>query len=144
MGWGQAVIANIRQTERITEQDAVHRMLEQGGQKPSTTEYTLQQVIFVVPEAQRSSQTSRRMSEANSLRQRFTSCPATYDIARGLRDVTVRDLGRVAQPELPPRWKDEISSSSRGRTTKPQATERGVAEASAEGLRALFPERKAA
>ncbi len=126
MGWGQAVIANIRQTERITEQDAVHRMLEQGGQKPSTTEYTLQQVIFVVPEAQRSSQTSRRMSEANSLRQRFTSCPATYDIARGLRDVTVRDLGRVAQPELPPRWKDEISSSSRGRTTKPQATERGV------------------
>ncbi|MBB3998567.1 SurA N-terminal domain-containing protein [Aureimonas pseudogalii] len=126
MGWGQAVLANVRQTERLSEQDVVQRMLSEGGKKPSTTEYTLQQIIFVVPQDKRASQLSRRMSEANSLRQRFTSCPATYDVARGLRDVTVRDLGRVAQPELPPRWKDEISSASRGATTKAQETERGV------------------
>lgn len=126
MGWGQAVIANVRQTERITEQQAVQRMIQDGGKKPSTTEYTLQQVIFVVPQDKRSSQLDRRMSEANSMRQRFTSCPATYDIAKGLRDVTVRDLGRIPQPELPPRWKDEIVSAARGKTTKAQATERGV------------------
>ena len=126
MGWGQAVVANVRQTERITEQQAVQRMIQDGGKKPSTTEYTLQQVIFVVPQDKRSSQLDRRMSEANSMRQRFTSCPATYDIAKGLRDVTVRDLGRIPQPELPPRWKDEIVSAARGKTTKAQATERGV------------------
>ena len=36
------------------------------------------------------------------------------------------DLGRVAEPELPPRWKDDIMNTTRGRATKPQATERGV------------------
>ncbi len=126
MGWGQAVQMNIRQTEMISEQDAVQRMLQQGGDKPSTTEYTLQQVIFVVPEAERSRIMNQRTQEANALRQRFTNCPATYQFAQGLRDVTVRELGRVAQPELPPRWKDEVSSLSAGRTTRPQTTERGV------------------
>ncbi|WP_182085696.1 peptidylprolyl isomerase [Aureimonas sp. ME7] len=126
MGWGQAVVANVRQRDRLSEQDVVQRMLSQGGQKPKTTEYTLQQVIFVVPNDKRGAQLDRRMAEANSLRQRFTSCPATYETAKGLRDVTVRDLGRVAEPELPPRWKKDIMESSRGRATKPQATERGV------------------
>ncbi|RIY03533.1 peptidylprolyl isomerase [Aureimonas flava] len=126
MGWGQAVLANVRQTERLSEQEVVQRMLQQGGAKPSTTEYTLQQVIFVVPNDKRASQLDRRMSEANSFRQRFTSCQGSYDTARGLRDVTVRDLGRVAEPELPPRWKDDVKNTSRGRATKPQATERGV------------------
>jgi peptidyl-prolyl cis-trans isomerase SurA len=126
MGWGQAVVANVRQTERLSEQDVVQRMLKEGGKKPSTTEYTLQQVIFVIPQDKRGAQMSRRMAEANNLRQRFTNCQATYDVAKGLRDVTVRDLGRVAQPELPPRWKDELSSSSRGSVTKAQETERGI------------------
>ncbi|WP_294646299.1 peptidylprolyl isomerase [uncultured Aureimonas sp.] len=126
MGWGQAVIANVRQTERLSEQDVVARMLKEGGAKPKVTEYSLQQVIFVVPNDKRGAQLDRRMSEANNLRQRFTNCQATYETARGLRDVTVRDLGRVAEPELPPRWKDDIMNTSRGRATKPQATERGV------------------
>lgn len=126
MGWGQAVQMNVRQTERLSEQDVVQRMLANGGQKPTTTEYTLQQVIFVVPQDQRGSAMGRRMSEANAMRQRFTSCQDSFALARGLRDVTVRDLGRVAQPELPPRWKDDIVNASRGKTTKAQETERGV------------------
>ncbi len=126
MAWGQAVQANMRQSERLTESEVVQRMLQQGGQKPSTTEYTLQQVIFVVPPAQRGSLLARRMQEANAMRQRFNSCASTYDLAKGLKDVTVRDLGRVAQPELPPRWKSDIVAASRGKTTKAIETERGV------------------
>lgn len=126
MGWGQAVQANLRTQERLSEQDVVQRMLQQGGNKPTTTEYTLQQVILVVPEKERSSALNRRMNEANAMRQRFTSCPATFETAKGLRDVTVRDLGRVPAPELPPRWKGEIENARRGSTTKAMQTERGV------------------
>lgn len=125
MGWGQAIQANMRQGERLTEQDAVQRMLQQGGQKPTTTEYTLQQVIFVVPQGQRG-QMANRKAEANALRQRFSSCPATYEFARGLRDVTVRELGRVAQPELPQLWKADIEALQPGRATPVKETERGV------------------
>ncbi|KAA0971203.1 peptidylprolyl isomerase [Aureimonas fodinaquatilis] len=123
MGWGQVVRMNTQQAERLSEQDVVQRMLQQGGKKPSTTEYMLQQVIFVVPEG---SAKERRTGEANSMRQRFRSCNETVQLAQGLRDVTVRDLGRITQPELPPRWKDEVSRLSTGGTTRPQVTERGV------------------
>ncbi|MEH6720153.1 MAG: SurA N-terminal domain-containing protein [Aurantimonas endophytica] len=126
MGWGQAVQAHMRSSERMSEQDVVQRMLAQGGQKPSTTEYTLQQVIFVIPEGQRGAMLGQRKREADGMRSRFQSCDATYTFAKGLRDVTVRDLGRVAQPELPPRWKDDIIRAGNGKTTPVQETERGV------------------
>ncbi|MEF2551826.1 SurA N-terminal domain-containing protein [Aurantimonas sp. A2-1-M11] len=126
MGWGQAVQANMRSSEKLSEQDVVQRMLAQGGEKPSTTEYTLQQVIFVIPEGQQSALLATRKREAESMRSRFQSCDSTFEFAKGLRDVTVRDLGRVAQPELPPRWKKDIQATSVGRTTPAQQTERGV------------------
>lgn len=125
MGWGQAVQAKLRQSEKLSEQDVVQKMLAQGGEKPQTTEYTLQQVIFVVPEGQRST-VAARSTQANAMRSRFQSCQSTYDLAASLRDVTVRDLGRVAQPELPPRWKDDIIAAKVGGTTPVKETERGV------------------
>ena len=127
MGWGQAVQSRLRSKDKLSEQDVVQRMLAQGGKKPTTTEYTLQQVIFVIPDGKQAAMKDQRIKEANGFRARFQSCDRTYDQAKQLRDVTVRDLGRVAQPELPPRWKDDISAINRGgRTTPVQATERGV------------------
>lgn len=125
MGWGQAVQANMRRSESMSEQDVVQRMLKDGGNKPTTTEYTLQQVIFVVPEAKRKAMVGQRMSQANALRARFQSCAANYELAKSVRDVTVRELGRVPQPALPDRWKDAVLKAGRG-TTPPQETERGV------------------
>jgi len=126
MGWGQAVQASMRSNERLSEQDVVQRMLAQGGEKPSTTEYTLQQVIFVIPDGQRGQLMSQRKREAQGMRSRFQSCPQTYETAKALRDVTVRELGRVAQPQLPPQWKDDIQNTAVGRTTPVKETERGV------------------
>lgn len=126
MSWGQAVQASLRRNETVSEQEAVQRMLAQGGKKPTTTEYTLQQVIFVVPEAERGAKLSLRKREAEGMRSRVSNCDATYDIAKQLRDVTVRDLGRVAAPELPPRWKEAIERTSTGKTTPVQETERGA------------------
>lgn len=127
MGWGQAVQASMRSTGgRLTEQEVVQRMLAQGGAKPSTTEYTLQQVIFVLPEAKRAALKNQRMKDANALRGRFRTCPESYEFAKGLRDVTIRELGRVAQPALPDRWKEEISKLDTGGTTAAKETERGI------------------
>ena len=127
MGWGQAVQARMRTKDKLSEQDVVQRMLAQGGKKPTTTEYTLQQVIFVIPNGKQAAMQGARTSEANAFRSRFQSCDRSYDQAKQLRDVTVRDLGRVAQPELPPRWKDDVTAiSNGGRTTPVKATERGV------------------
>ncbi|MBP0618198.1 peptidylprolyl isomerase [Jiella mangrovi] len=126
MGWGQAVQASLRKNEQVSEQEAVQRMLAQGGKKPTTTEYTLQQVIFVVPPDERKSRLSLRKREAEGMRSRIRGCKDTYDIAKKLIDVTVRDLGRVATPALPSRWKDAIERTAPGKTTPVQETERGA------------------
>jgi peptidyl-prolyl cis-trans isomerase SurA len=101
-------------------------MLEKGGSKPSATEYMLQQVIFVVPAAERSSTLAKRKREADAMRARFNGCNTTREFAKGLIDVTVRDLGRVLAPQLPQDWAEQIKATKVGGATVTRETERGV------------------
>lgn len=127
MGWNQALQARQRsQGGSMSEQDVVQRMLKDGGNKPSATEYMLQQVIFVVPQSERGATLGKRKREAEAMRGRFAGCDRTRDFAKGLIDVTVRDLGRVLAPELPPDWADQIKSTKSGGATAVRETERGV------------------
>lgn len=126
MSWSQALNARARGGgKRITEQEAVRKMLQKGGAKPSATEYMLQQVIFVVPPSEKGS-LGRRKQEADAMRQRFKGCDTTRQFAKGLLDVTVRDLGRVLAPELPSDWADAIKATAAGAATPTKQTERGV------------------
>jgi peptidyl-prolyl cis-trans isomerase SurA len=128
MAWNQALSARYRSGEggSVTEQDAVRRMLDKGGAKPSATEYMLQQVIFVVPAAERSATLAKRKREADAMRARFNGCNTTREFAKGLIDVTVRDLGRVLAPQLPPDWAEQIKATKVGGATVTRETERGV------------------
>ena len=128
MAWNQALSARYRSGEggSVTEQDAVRRMLDKGGAKPSATEYMLQQVIFVVPAAERSATLAKRKREADAMRARFNGCTTTREFAKGLIDVTVRDLGRVLAPQLPPDWAEQIKATKVGGATVTRETERGI------------------
>ena len=111
----------------LSEREAVARMLQDGGRKPTSTEYFLQQVVFLVPEAQRSSGAlAARKREAEAMRGRFRTCEETYGFAKGLKNVTVRDLGRKLEEELPADWKDHISGLGPGQATKVRTTQRGA------------------
>ncbi|MBN7778696.1 SurA N-terminal domain-containing protein [Nitratireductor aquimarinus] len=126
IGWSRVMQARNSSTGGMSEQDVVAKMLQQGGNKPSATEYMLQQVIFVVPSAERSKLLGKRQREAQALRGRFRGCDSTREFAKGLIDVTVRDLGRILEPELPGDWKDQIKKTSPGNATGVRTTERGV------------------
>ncbi|MHA6643201.1 SurA N-terminal domain-containing protein [Mesorhizobium sp. A623] len=129
MAWNQALGARYRAEQGgsgTSEQEMVRRMLEKGGDKPSATEYMLQQVIFVVPAAERKSTMGKRKREAEAMRARFNGCENTHQFAKGLMDVTVRDLGRVLAPQLPPEWADQIKKTKTGGATTVRETERGV------------------
>lgn len=126
MGWNQALGARFRSDGMMKEQDAVKKMLGQGGQKPTATEYMLQQVVFVVPAAERKAKIGARKREAEALRQRFQGCASTREFAKGLVDVTVRDLGRMLAPELPPEWEKQVKETKPGAATPVRETEKGV------------------
>ena len=126
MGWGQLLSSRYRAEGGMSEQDAVQKMLQQGGAKPSATEYLLQQVIFVVPASERAATLGKRKREAEAMRQRFTSCDTTREFAKGLIDVTVKDIPRVLAPQLPPDWADSIKNAKPGTATNVRETERGI------------------
>ncbi|RVC81749.1 peptidylprolyl isomerase [Mesorhizobium sp. M4A.F.Ca.ET.022.05.2.1] len=128
MAWNQALAARYRSGEggAVTEQDAVRRMLDKGGSKPTAMEYMLQQVIFVVPASERSATLAKRKREADAMRARFNGCNTTREFAKGLIDVTVRDLGRVLAPQLPADWADQIKATKVGGATATRETERGI------------------
>jgi peptidyl-prolyl cis-trans isomerase SurA len=127
MAWGAALNARARAEGGVSsEQDAVRKMLQNGGTKPTATEYMLQQVIFVVPAAERKASLGKRKREAESMRARFNGCNTTREFAKGLLDVTVRDLGRVLAPALPEDWAEEVKKTKVGAATPVRETARGV------------------
>jgi peptidyl-prolyl cis-trans isomerase SurA len=130
LAWNQALSARYRAEQGggngLSQQDVVRKMLDNGGTKPTATEYMLQQVIFVVPASERSATLGKRKREAEAMRGRFNGCGTTHEFAKGLIDVTVRDLGRVLAPQLPPDWAEQIKKTKTGAATTVRETERGV------------------
>jgi peptidyl-prolyl cis-trans isomerase SurA len=128
MTWGQVMQVRQRGTAggNASMQDIVANMLQKGGAKPTSTEYILQQVVFVVPAGERGAKLNQRKREAEALRARFQSCDTTIDFAKGLVDVSVRDLGRVLEAELPADWKDQIIKTKQGGATGVRTTDRGA------------------
>jgi len=126
MGWGRLVSARIRSESMVSEQDAVQRSLANGGVKPSTNEYRLQQVIFVVPANRRAKILGKRRAEANALRAKINGCDDLRQLTKGMLDVTVRQPPRVLELELPDEWSKSIKATPEGKATPPLDTPRGV------------------
>ncbi|MDQ0454138.1 peptidyl-prolyl cis-trans isomerase SurA [Rhizobium paknamense] len=123
MSWPRLVNARYGKN-KMTNQEMVTKMLE-SKQKPVTTEYYLKQVIFVVPTAKRNAIMGKRQAEAEASRGKFPGCDQAMDFARNYLDVSIRDLGRVMKPELPPDWAPLIENA-KGNTTGTRVTDRGV------------------
>ncbi|MGV8939768.1 MAG: SurA N-terminal domain-containing protein [Allorhizobium sp.] len=124
MSWPRLVNARFGQRGKLSNQELVTR-LNQNKQKPITTEYFLKQVVFVIPASKRNAITGKRKSEAEASRSKFPGCDGAMEFARNYMDVSIRDLGRVLEPELPPEWKPLIEKASGG-TTGTRVTERGI------------------
>ena len=123
MSWPRVV--NARFGAGGNAKNLVSRMQENGGKKPVTTEYFLNQVIFVVPASRRNSILGKRKQEAEASRSKFQGCEQAKVFAATMHDVSIRNLGRVLEPQLPDDWKPLILKAD-GITTGTRVTERGV------------------
>lgn len=126
MSWPRLVNFRYGGANRLSGGDLVKRMMEGGGDKPVTTEYFLQQVIFVIPQSKRGAITGKRQAEADASRSKFPGCETSKVFAANYRDVSIRSLGRVLAQQLPEEWKPLIEKAGDGLTTGTRVTERGV------------------
>ncbi|MCF3642181.1 peptidylprolyl isomerase [Rhizobium sp. TRM95111] len=122
MSWPRVVNARYG---RANAKSFISRVQENDGKKPVTTEYFLQQVIFVVPEKRRGAILGKRKAEAEASRSKYPGCDAAKVFAATMHDVSIRELGRVLEPELPDNWKPLVMKAE-GQTTGTLVTERGV------------------
>jgi peptidyl-prolyl cis-trans isomerase SurA len=127
MSWPRAVQARYGSNgSRMSTSQFIARLKQDNGQKPKTTEYFLQQVIFVVPESKRNKIMGKRKSEAEASRKSYPGCDQAKVFAATMRDVSVRNIGRILEPQLPEEWKDQIVKANVGGTTPARVTEKGV------------------
>lgn len=124
MSWPRLVNARYGNSSKMSNADLVARMMQNNKQKPETTEYILQQMIFVVP-ANKKGIVGKRKGEAEASRSKYPGCDQAKVFAATMRDVSVRDLGRILAPELPPEWKPLIEQA-KGNTTATRVTDKGV------------------
>jgi peptidyl-prolyl cis-trans isomerase SurA len=124
MSWPRLVNARYGSSNKMSNSDLVQRMMENNKQKPETTEYILQQMIFVVP-ASKKGIVGKRKSEAEASRSKYPGCEQAKVFAATMRDVSVRELGRMLAPELPPEWKPLVEQA-KGNTTATRVTDKGV------------------
>ena len=124
MSWPRVLNARFGSSGKMSPDELITRMT-QNKNNTTTTEYFLKQVIFVVPAAKKVAIGGQRKAEAEASRAKFPSCDQAKVFAATMHDVSVRDLGRVLAPELPPQWKPLIESAT-GNTTSALVTDRGV------------------
>lgn len=127
LSWNRLAGQKLQQdTRSMSQSDAIFELRKAGQEKPETTEYILQQIIFVIPQDKMKSLVKARTDEAIAFRERYEGCEKAVELAKQLKDVAVKDLGRKLQPELPPNWVEPLKAIQAGQLTQPQTTEKGV------------------
>lgn len=104
----------------------IDQELDKQGKKKDLSEYTLRQVIFVVPRSAGLGGFNARLREARGLRSRFNNCDTGVKLARSLRDVAVKAPVRRRANTLNPALVKLLARTKVGTLTAPQRGASGV------------------
>jgi peptidyl-prolyl cis-trans isomerase SurA len=125
--WTQLVQAKSRAESSIKSSDITKALLSDSKpDKLQSTEFTLQQILFVVPKGSPAGYVAERRREAEGFKLRFAGCDKSMDQAKGLKDVVVRNIGRRTSNELTGADGKEVQDTPIGKTTPPQQVDEGV------------------
>ena len=109
----------------VKSSDITEALFAESSDSTKTTEFVLQQVIFVVPAGSSGGFANQRRREAEAFRSRFPGCDRSVEMAKGLNGVVVKSLGRRTSSQLGGKEGDEIKQTAEGRTTRPAKTDLG-------------------
>ena len=89
-------------------------------------EYTLRPILFIIPRNSPEGTIESRKRDAEALRARFDGCDTGVPMARGMRDVAVREPIRKTSADLAPALRDILDKTPVGKTTDLEMTPNGV------------------
>lgn len=127
MTWQQLVQQRTLSKAQIKGADITAALADKGDPNAlKITEYTLQQIVFVVPTGSPTSLFAQRRREAEAYRGRFAGCDQSLAQAKLLRGVVVKDIGRRDSSQLVGPGGDAIAKTPVGKASPPNQIEQGI------------------
>ena len=121
MRWTDVVRQKTRRTNSLSEQDVIAALRDSDEEIDDTTvEYTLTQVILVVPSNGPNSNPQNRTRQAEQLRTRFRGCAEGLALAQELGEVVIKQVGVRTSAELQGASGEAIMETPVGQLTRPQ------------------------
>lgn len=129
--WQQLVMARFSRSVSISDSQIVDALAKkETSDKPAakgsgvTAEYTLKQVVLVVPKT--GGNEAGRMHEAEALRARISSCDDLAAAVKPLNEALVKNLGKRTEDELPEQFRGLLNDVQVGHLAKPMRTPVGI------------------
>jgi peptidyl-prolyl cis-trans isomerase SurA len=123
--WNQLIRGKFSTVLQVGESDVAVAMRERNAADTIGYIYTLYPVIVVVPSGSQPALIEAKKHEADNLRDRFLDCKEGIEMARGLRDVAVREPVTRSSADLDAALGDLLGSMPIGRLTTPEPTSQG-------------------
>lgn len=112
-----------RKGSNVTSSELESAVEDRRSKEGTVTEYTLRQVVFIVP---RGTAPGARLAAANAARSRFTSCETGFDALRALPDVALRAPVVRNSNDISKALKQVLDKTPVDRMTAPTASSEGV------------------
>lgn len=129
--WQQLVVGRFQRTVTISDSQIVDALAKKSssGKAPAkgdgkTAEYTLKQVVLVVPKS--GGNEGARMREAEALRAKITSCDQLVEAVKPMHETVVKNLGKRTEDELPEQFRGLLDGVAEGHLAKPMRTPMGI------------------
>jgi peptidyl-prolyl cis-trans isomerase SurA len=127
MAWNQLIRGKFSASLEINDADVTKAMMESNEATAGVGYiYTLYPVIILAPRGSSESFLKAKLQEATELRSRFTSCSQGLAMARGMRDVAVREPVTRSSADLPDQFRQLLGSMQLGQLTTPEPTSQGL------------------
>jgi len=126
--WQQLIRGKYASSLQVGDSDIASALKERNENEAATVgyDYTLYPVIVVVARGASESTMALKRSEAENLRSRFVSCNEGLAMARGLRDVAVREPISRSSADLSPQLRELLGNMQVGHLTTPEVTAQGL------------------
>ncbi len=126
--WQQLIRGKYAATLQVGESDVANALKGRNDSETAAVgyTYTLYPVMIVVARGSNEALIAAKRSEAENLRGRFVNCNEGLAMARGLRDVAVRDPVTRNSSDLSPQLRDMLGSIELGHLTAPEVTAQGL------------------
>ena len=126
--WQQLIRGKYSSSLQVGESDIASALKDRSETETPAVgyTYTLYPVVIVVARGSTEGTLAAKRSEAENLRGRFATCNEGLALARGLRDVAVRDPVTRNSADLTPQLRDMLGNIPIGHLTAPEVTAQGI------------------